>query len=213
MSVVFENIETNRPASDLSGVTPVNCTFESGALDLLPGPYYATAYDKANFIYDDFGFVNAGKGASYWLSNGYTTGIGYATRYGIGAFYFYTATIIRQSLNTDIRPVVLCQEPDVQPRVFWEYLPTFWDFMTDPDRDMFEMFWEAMTRAGNDMVKKAQRKTQENQQGGFLEIEAPLHLSNVMLLDKKTNKPTRFGVSILKDGTKVRISKKSGEVI
>ena len=63
------------------------------------------------------------------------------------------------------------------------------------------------------VIKKAQRPTQENQAGGFVEIEAPIHLSNVMLMDKKTNKPTRFGVKILKDGSKVRISKKSGEVI
>ncbi len=63
------------------------------------------------------------------------------------------------------------------------------------------------------LAKKAQRKTQENQQGGFIEIEMPIHRSNVMLIDKKTNKPTRFGTSILKDGSKVRISKKSGEVI
>ncbi len=63
------------------------------------------------------------------------------------------------------------------------------------------------------LIKKTQRRTQENQQGGFIEIEMPIHSSNVMLIDKKTNKPTRFGVSILKDGTKVRISKKSGEVV
>ena len=63
------------------------------------------------------------------------------------------------------------------------------------------------------MVKKAQRRTQENQTGGFIEIESPIHRSNISLIDKKTNKPTRFGASILKDGSKVRISKKSGEVI
>ena len=63
------------------------------------------------------------------------------------------------------------------------------------------------------MAKKAQRRTQDNQQGGFVEIEMPIHRSNVMLVDKKTNKPTRFGVSLLKDGSKVRISKKSGDVI
>ena len=62
-------------------------------------------------------------------------------------------------------------------------------------------------------VKKAQRKTQQNQQGGLVDIEAPIHISNVMLVDKKTNKPTRFKVSILKDGTRVRISKNSGEII
>lgn len=63
------------------------------------------------------------------------------------------------------------------------------------------------------MVKKARRKTQQDQQGGISEIESPINISNIMLLDKKTNQPTRFSVSILKDGSKVRISKKSGEVI
>lgn len=63
------------------------------------------------------------------------------------------------------------------------------------------------------MVKKAQRKTQQNPQGGLIEIEAPIHRSNVMLIDKKTNKASRFGVKILKDGSKVRISKKSGDEI
>ena len=56
-------------------------------------------------------------------------------------------------------------------------------------------------------------KTQQNQKGGLIDIEAPIHISNCMLVDKKTNRPTRFKVSILKDGTKVRISKKSGEAI
>lgn len=63
------------------------------------------------------------------------------------------------------------------------------------------------------LAKKSRRKTQQDQQGGFVEIEVPIHISNVMLVDKKTNQPTRFGVKILKDGTKVRVSKKSGEVI
>ena len=62
-------------------------------------------------------------------------------------------------------------------------------------------------------MKKAQRPTQANPQGGFIEIERPIHISNVMLIDKNTKKPTRFGVKILKDGSKVRVSKKSGEVI
>jgi large subunit ribosomal protein L24 len=63
------------------------------------------------------------------------------------------------------------------------------------------------------LVKKTLRRTQENQKGGFTEIEMPIHRSNIMLIDKKTNKPTRYGISTLRDGTKVRISKKSGEVI
>ena len=63
------------------------------------------------------------------------------------------------------------------------------------------------------LVKKSKRKSQANPQGGLIDIEAPIHRSNVMLIDKKTNKPTRFGVRILKDGSKTRISKKSGEEI
>lgn len=63
------------------------------------------------------------------------------------------------------------------------------------------------------MAKKAQRKTQQNQEGGFIDLEMPLHVSNVMLIDKKTGKPTRFGVKILKSGEKTRISKKTGETV
>ena len=61
--------------------------------------------------------------------------------------------------------------------------------------------------------KKAKRKTQQDQQGGIIELEMPLHISNVMLVDRKASKPTRFRVSNLKDGTKVRISKGSQEAI
>ena len=63
------------------------------------------------------------------------------------------------------------------------------------------------------VIKKSKRKTQQDQQGGFVDLEQPIHISNVMLVDKKTNKPTRFGISVLKDGSKVRISKKSREAI
>ncbi len=66
---------------------------------------------------------------------------------------------------------------------------------------------------GINLVKKARRRTKQESQGGLVEMESPIHVSNVMLIDKKTNEPTRFGISILKDGTKVRISKKSGEII
>lgn len=63
------------------------------------------------------------------------------------------------------------------------------------------------------MVKKAQRRTQEKQQGGFIEIEAAIHISNLMLADKKGNKPTRLGAMMDKNGGKKRIARKSGEVI
>ncbi len=63
------------------------------------------------------------------------------------------------------------------------------------------------------IVKKAQRPTPQNQQGGIMSIEAPLHVSNVMLIDPATKKPTRIGYRIKEDGTKVRVAKVSGKDI
>ena len=63
------------------------------------------------------------------------------------------------------------------------------------------------------LVKKAKRRTQQDQKGGIIEIEAPIHISNLMLLDKQTNSPTRFKVETAKDGTKIRLSKKSSAVL
>ena len=61
------------------------------------------------------------------------------------------------------------------------------------------------------LVKKAQRRTQQNPQGGIVEIEASIHISNIMLIDKKSNQTTRFKASLLKDGTKQRVTVKTGE--
>lgn len=66
---------------------------------------------------------------------------------------------------------------------------------------------------GVNMVKKHQKPTQQNPQGGILEQEAAIHVSNVMLLDPKSGKPTRVGYTVLENGNKVRVAKKSGEVI
>lgn len=63
------------------------------------------------------------------------------------------------------------------------------------------------------MMKKHQRPTQKLRQGGIIEREAPLHLSNVMLMDPRTDKPTRVGIRLLADGKKARIARKSGEII
>ncbi|AEV95527.1 50S ribosomal protein L24 [Pediococcus claussenii] len=65
---------------------------------------------------------------------------------------------------------------------------------------------------GLNMVKKHQKPSNANPQGGILDLEAPIHASNVMLIDPSTNEPTRIGHKIV-DGKKVRISKKSGESI
>jgi large subunit ribosomal protein L24 len=56
------------------------------------------------------------------------------------------------------------------------------------------------------------KRSQKNPQGGRVELEAPLHVSKVQLVDPKVNKPTRIGFRV-EDGRKVRYSKKSGEPV
>ena len=65
---------------------------------------------------------------------------------------------------------------------------------------------------GVNMVKRHQRQTM-NQEGGIIQKEAPLHLSNLALADPKDGKPTRVGFRILEDGRKVRFAKRSGDLI
>jgi len=66
---------------------------------------------------------------------------------------------------------------------------------------------------GIKMVKRHVRPSQADPEGGIKQFEAPIHISNVAHLDPKEGKPTRVGFKTLKDGQKVRITKKSGEVI
>ena len=65
---------------------------------------------------------------------------------------------------------------------------------------------------GFNMVKRHQRQTM-NQEGGIIQKEAPIHLSNLALADPKDGKPTRVGFKILDDGRKVRFAKRSGDLI
>ena len=65
---------------------------------------------------------------------------------------------------------------------------------------------------GCNIIKK-HNKGNAQQTGGILEVEAPIHASNVMILDPKTKKPTRIGHTIDKNNKKIRIAKKSGEKI
>jgi large subunit ribosomal protein L24 len=66
---------------------------------------------------------------------------------------------------------------------------------------------------GVNIIKKHTRPSQKNPQGGIVEKEAPIHVSNVIVIDPKTNEPTRVGYKYLEDKTKVRYSKKSGEML
>lgn len=65
---------------------------------------------------------------------------------------------------------------------------------------------------GVNVVKRHTRPA-AGQPGGIVEKEASIHVSNVMLVDPKTDKPTRVGRKLLDDGRRVRYAKSSGEVI
>lgn len=71
---------------------------------------------------------------------------------------------------------------------------------------------------GINIRKRHTKPSQKNPQGGILEKEAPIHISNVMLIDPKTNAPTRLGSQIILDEKtnkkkRIRVSKASGEMI
>jgi large subunit ribosomal protein L24 len=63
------------------------------------------------------------------------------------------------------------------------------------------------------MIKKHQKPTQKIRQGGIIEREGSIHLSNVMLVDPGNDKPTRVGMKALSDGKKVRVARRSGEML
>jgi large subunit ribosomal protein L24 len=65
---------------------------------------------------------------------------------------------------------------------------------------------------GINMVKRHQKQS-PRAQGGIINKEAPVHLSNLAHIDPKSGGPTRIGFKFLSDGRKVRFAKKSGEVI
>ena len=66
---------------------------------------------------------------------------------------------------------------------------------------------------GINIVSKSAKPSAKNPQGGIVKVEEPIHISNLSLIDPKTQKPTRIGIKVNEDGKKVRISKKSGEEI
>ena len=63
------------------------------------------------------------------------------------------------------------------------------------------------------MIKRHQRPTQKLRQGGIIEREGTLNLSNVMVVCGKCDRPTRTGIQILAEGKKVRVCRRCGEII
>jgi large subunit ribosomal protein L24 len=66
--------------------------------------------------------------------------------------------------------------------------------------------------AGVNLVRRHTRQTAQTE-GGVISKESTIHLSNLAIVDPKTNKPTRVGFKVLDDGRKVRVAKSSGDLI
>lgn len=66
---------------------------------------------------------------------------------------------------------------------------------------------------GVNFVSKHTKPSAKNPQGGIVKQEAPIHISNLSLVDPKSGEPTRVAMKLTEDGKKVRVSKKSGEEI
>ena len=66
---------------------------------------------------------------------------------------------------------------------------------------------------GINMVTKHVKPSAQNENGGIIKVEAPIHASNVMIIDPKSKKRTRIGHTTEKNGKKIRIAKKSNEKI
>ena len=66
---------------------------------------------------------------------------------------------------------------------------------------------------GINIVSKSAKPSAKNPQGGIVKMEAPIHISNLSLIDPKSGKATRVAIKKTDDGKKVRIAKKSGEEI
>ncbi len=67
--------------------------------------------------------------------------------------------------------------------------------------------------SGVNIMTRHKKPSQQDPNGGLQKVEAPLHVSKVAIEDPKTGKPTRVGFKVMEDGRKVRIAKRSGEVI
>jgi large subunit ribosomal protein L24 len=76
---------------------------------------------------------------------------------------------------------------------------------------------ERLIVEGVNIMKRHTKPGQKNPQGGIVQREAPIHASNVMLLDPKKNQPTRVGMTVVKDETtgkkrRMRVAKATGEM-
>jgi len=79
-------------------------------------------------------------------------------------------------------------------------------------KDVFKKVDKVVVNGVNIITKHQKPTGDESKPSGILKYEGPIHVSNVMLIDPKNNKPTRIGYKI-KDGKKVRFAKKSNTIL
>ena len=93
-----------------------------------------------------------------------------------------------------------------QPTDIWLFHPLYMvvKVLVDKQRAIVE---------GVNMVSKSQKPSAKNPQGGIVKMEAPIHISNLNVVDPQTGKPSRIGRRLNEEGKLVRFAKKSGEEI
>lgn len=90
--------------------------------------------------------------------------------------------------------------------------------LSGKDKDKTGKVLEVLPRSGKvivegvNVIKKHQRPTRDNPQGGIIDMEAPIYSAKVMLVCPRCKKPARVGRKFLADGEKVRFCKNCGEV-
>jgi len=77
----------------------------------------------------------------------------------------------------------------------------------DPQKD------RVLVEGANMIKRHTKPNPQRNIQGGIVQREGMIHLSNVMPIDPESNKPTRIGTKVLQDGKKVRVARRSGAML
>lgn|SRR5690606_13063802 len=82
---------------------------------------------------------------------------------------------------------------------------------TEPRRE--RVYVEGLNIVKRHQRPRSIRDTQKGDAGGIIEKEGPIHVSNVMLLDPRDNKPTRVGIRVAEDGTRRRYAKRTGQEI
>lgn len=163
-TIAFTNLETSNQDSEFADIAEHggpgggmfgSLIYDSDKVQPVPGPFPSSVYSRDNFIYRNFDFSVIGSGNNFWYANDMAHGISGEARKGVGAFYFFDP--VPPVTRGVALETVLCTESEVKGIQFWDYLSTFWKYLTNNSRDMFESFWLGMYMVGKSLVKQANR--------------------------------------------------------